>query len=106
MFVASIVVDAINQGGGEKRPQATVTIVDDQGSLVGSATVSATVSGAFIGDDNDMVSGDTAAGSGSVLFVSGDTKKGRIQFTFCVDNVEHALLEYDSNSNVNDCVSY
>jgi hypothetical protein len=99
MHVDSIVVGTRNAGGGNKYAQATVTIVDDQGNPVGSATVD----GTFSGDVSGSQSGATA-GDGTVLLEEGP-KKGRLNFTFCVDDVTHGTLTYDSGANVQTCAS-
>jgi len=99
MHVASITVGTRNAGGGQKYARATVTLVDDQGNPVGSATVTGTFSGDVSGTD----SGATG-GSGSVTLETGPTK-GRLNFTFCVDSVSHSTLTYDAGANAQTCVS-
>jgi monoamine oxidase len=102
MSVASILAKVIGEGGGNKRPRATVSIVDDQGNPVGSATVT----GTFTGDAADP--SETAGitnGSGTAVLNSDDSKKGRVKFTFCVTDVEHATLTYQSVDNAVDCAS-
>jgi len=89
MSVASILVDAINSGGGRKRAQATVSIVDDQGNQVANATVT----GDFRGDFNEPGLSQDTDGSGAALFTGSDTKKGRTTFEFCVTGVTHDTLD-------------
>jgi len=100
VHVESIVAGTQNAGQGSKRGTATVTLADDLGNPVGSATVA----GTFSGDFSEGASGDTGAG-GSVTLVTSGTKKGAISFTFCVDDVTHASLAYDSGANVVTCGS-
>jgi hypothetical protein len=99
MHVASITVGTRNAGGGQKYAQATVTIVDDQGNPVGSATVTGTFSGDVSGS-----AGGATGGGGSVTLEAGP-KKGRLSFTFCVDSVSHSTLTYDAGANAQTCVS-
>lgn len=99
MHVDSIVVAKQNEGGGSKSAVATVTIVDETGAAVGNATVS----GEFTGDVTDTDSGVTA-GDGTVTLQSNPTS-GRLKFTFCVTDVTHASLTYDSSANVETCDS-
>ncbi|MGA9572956.1 MAG: PKD domain-containing protein [Lysobacterales bacterium] len=93
MSVASVFVDTVNAGGGNKSPRATVVIQDDQGNPVGSVQVS----GDFQGDVTGSDSG-TTNGSGSVVLTSPDSKKGKVKFTFCVSDVSgSAALTWDGN---------
>jgi hypothetical protein len=101
MSVASILPKVIGEGGGNKRPQATVNIVDDQGNPAGSATVT----GEFIGNAADPSESEVTNGSGTAVLNSDNTKKGKVKFTFCVTNVEHASLSYEPGDNAVDCAS-
>jgi len=65
MSVASILAEVISEGGGNKRPWATVSIVDDQGNPVGSAEVT----GVFSGD---------ATGPSGSEFTDGNGRTGRL----------------------------
>ena len=100
VHVESVVAGTQNAGQGSKRGTATVTLADDQGNPVGSATVS----GTFTGDYAEGASGDTDA-SGSVTLVTTGTKKGNISFTFCVDDVTHGTLAYAPGDNEVTCAS-
>jgi hypothetical protein len=80
--------------------KANVTIFDDEGSPVEGATVT----GTFSGDVSGTVSGVTDA-SGEVL-LSITIKATVTTFTFCVDNVTHASLEYNPAANVETCDTY
>ncbi len=100
VHVQSVVAGTENVGQGFKRGTATVTLADDQGNAVGSATVT----GTFSGDFSETASGDTA-GDGTVTLVTSGTKKGGVSFTFCVDDVSHGTLTYDPAANVQTCGS-
>jgi hypothetical protein len=80
--------------------KAVVTIFDDEGNPVEGATVY----GTFSGDASGSVSGVTDA-SGEVL-LSVLIKSTVTTFTFCVDNVTHATLDYNSSANVETCDTY
>ncbi len=98
MSIDSIVVDTVNGGGGNKSPRATVTIVDDQGGLVGSALVT----GNFTGDAAASGVSSTTDSNGVATLESPNSKKGRVSFTFCVTNVSGSLT-WD---NVAACANY
>jgi beta-glucanase (GH16 family) len=100
VHVASIAVGTQSAGQGNKRGTATVTLEDDQGSPVGSATVSGTFTGSFA----ESAMGVTAA-NGAVTLTTVGTRKGGVSFTFCVDDVSHGTLVYDPVSNVQTCAS-
>jgi hypothetical protein len=101
MSVASILAQVIGEGGGQKRPRATVTIIDNQGDPAGSATVT----GEFTGSAADPSESELTNGSGMAVLNSDSTKKGKVKFTFCVTNVTHASLTYQSGDNAVDCAS-
>jgi PKD repeat protein len=91
LTVANIFLDTLNQGGGNKSPRATVTITDDLGNAVGSVDVA----GQFTGDGDGSDSGTTGAG-GTVVLTSPNTKKGKVNFTFCVTSVsDSGSLSWD-----------
>ena len=100
VHVASVTLGTQSAGQGNKRGTATVTLVDDQGAAVAGATVD----GTFSGDFNESASGVTDA-SGSVTLTTNGTKKGGVTLSFCVDDVSHGTLTYDSASNVVTCGS-
>jgi PKD repeat protein len=87
MSIGSIVVDTLNRGGGSKSPRASVTIVDDQGGLVGSALVT----GDFTGDAAAPGVSSTTNANGVATLESPNTKKGKVSFTFCVKDVNGSL---------------
>jgi PKD repeat protein len=101
MSVSAIVVDTVNHGGGSKSPRAFVTIRDDQGNTV----VGVTVRGDFTEDVGDSgVTGITGS-DGVAELVSGNQKKGKVKFTFCVDDVTGGALGYESGDNLISCAS-
>jgi hypothetical protein len=101
MHVHSIVV-SLKAAGPNNTCKAVVTIVDENGSPVEGATVT----GTFSGDASGTESGVTGA-DGEVLLSVLVVGKGAVStFTFCVDNVTHASLEYDAGANVEDCDTY
>ena len=99
LHVGSIVLSTRNVSGGNKYARATVTIVDAGGSPVSGATVTGTFSGNFTGTTSAVTNGSGVA----VLEVG--PKKGSTSFTFCVDNVTHSTLPYDSGANAETCDS-
>lgn len=94
MEVSSIIVDTLNTGGGNKSPRATVTIQDDQGNPVGGVIVDGTFTG-----DGAGTGSDTSNGAGSAVLVSSGSKKGRVNFTFCVTNVSGGSLTWTDSPN-------
>ena len=101
MSVASILAQVIGEGGGQKRPRATVTIIDNQGNPAGSATVT----GVFTGNATGPSGSELTNGSGVAVFNSDSTKKGKVKFEFCVTGVTHTTLNYEPGDNVVDCAS-
>ena len=96
--VDSILVTAVNQGGGLKKGRADVSIVDDLGDPVADALVLGSFSGGLT--ETLLVSTDS---QGQAVFITSDSKKGSLPLTFCVDDVTHASLNYASESNVETC---
>lgn len=101
MSVASIAVGTVNIARGNKAGQATVTILDDQGSAVSGATVA----GTFSGDYSESTSAVTGS-DGVATLQTTSTARGAISFTFCVDNVTDASLSYDDTANAQTCASF
>jgi hypothetical protein len=99
VHVASIVPGVVNAGKGEKHAAVVVTIQDDTGSPVAGASVT----GTFTGDIVETVSGTTGAG-GTISLVTAGTKKGKLNFTFCVTGVA-AALPYAPGDDVETCDS-
>jgi hypothetical protein len=97
-LVSSIVVTAVNQGGGSKRGRADVWIVDELGSPVADALVTGTFTGGLA--ETLAVVTD---GQGWARFDTSASRKGNLQLTFCVEDVSHAGLNYAPSSNVETC---
>lgn len=100
LHVNSIVTGTDSAGKGKKLGTATVVIIDDLGNPVSGATVN----GTFAGSYNEQVSGVTDA-NGQVELQTLATQQGSVAFDFCVDDVMHATLSYNSLSNVVSCGS-
>ncbi|MFT4539391.1 MAG: hypothetical protein ACI841_001495 [Planctomycetota bacterium] len=96
--VASITTSTVNLGQGRKSARAVIVIRDDLGNAVSGKTVSCTVTG----DLNESLSGVTGS-DGSVTLTTVGWKKGRLRFTFCVDDVTGTGLPYDANDNAVTC---
>ncbi len=99
MSVASIVAVTIGEGKGQKHPQATVNIVNDKGKPVRGATVT----GDFIGHAASSDISGATNGFGNAVLDSTATKKGKVNFKFCVTNVSHTTLNYSSGDNAETC---
>lgn len=102
MHVLSIVLTTLDQGGGFKKAQATVTIVDNSNSSVPGARVT----GNFIGDINEEDEKEVAAttnDSGQADFTTTNPVHGRLKFNFCVDDVALVGYTYDSSTDVETC---
>jgi hypothetical protein len=99
MHIDSIVPGS--QGGGpNKRATAAITIVDETGTGVEGANVTAT----FTGTHNETVTATTDA-TGVAQLVT--TAKGRdVAFDVCVDDVAKASSTYDSAANVETCDTF
>lgn len=98
MSVTSIVTGTANAGGGNKFGLATVTIMDNLGNPVSNATVTGTFSGSY----NETRSGVTGT-NGSVDILTVAKLKGTVTVNFCVTNVTHSTLSYNSSQNTITC---
>jgi hypothetical protein len=87
----------VNAGGGNKKGQAVVVILDNLGQPISGADVTGQFSGAF----NESGMGTTIL-DGSTVIVTGGTVKGNPSFGFCVTGVS-ASLPYDSGQNALTC---
>ncbi|MHC4791326.1 MAG: hypothetical protein ACYS8Y_07800 [Planctomycetota bacterium] len=96
--VDSIVCSTVGVGKGFKIGRATVTILDE----CGDPAVGYTVTGTFTGDLNETQSGDTDSSGVAVIDTVG-SKKGKVNFQFCVDSVTGGSLPYDDTQNVETC---
>ncbi len=100
MHVESVTVTTVDVGQGNKKGRAEVVIYDNCGGPVADATVY----GTFSGDISESGSGVTDSTGTAVIETTG-TARGGVSITFCVDDVTHASLSYDSNANVETCDS-
>ncbi len=98
MFIQSNTTGTASASKGAKYGTAIVVITDNLGNPVNGAGVDGTFSGSF----TENVSGTTIT-DGSVNFITSSTAKGGVVVNFCVDNVSHPTLTYDSNQNIVTC---
>ncbi len=98
MHVDSIVVSTVNTGGGRKIGRATVAVVNATGAGVAQAEVI----GMFFGDLNEVVTASTNA-SGIAILDTTASARGGVKITFCVIDVSHPTLTYQSEDNVEEC---
>ena len=90
--VASIVLDTVSVGRGQKAGQATIVVSDDLGNPVEGALVNGDFSGDFSGEVID-VGTDI---DGIVTVQSDDTVANKVKnpaLTFCVTSVTHSTLQ-------------
>lgn len=88
------ITQTITKKGANYYSTAVITIKDEDGGLVSDATVYITWSGVVGGSD----SGTTQ--NGTVTFTSAKAKKQTGPFTITVDNVTHAVHNYNPDLNV------
>lgn len=98
MSVASIVTGTVSAGAGSKQGTATITIRDNLGNPVSNATVTGTFSGSF----SETKTGVTGS-NGSVTLTTTGKLKGTLTVNFCVTNVSHGSLTYNSAANTITC---
>lgn len=98
MHVASIITSTVSAGQGNKKGVATVTVADNNGTPVNGATVTGTFSGSY----NETASAVTNS-SGVAELVTTATAKGGVTVNFCVDNLDHTSLTYNSGTNTITC---
>ncbi len=84
-------------GGPNKRAQAAVVILDENGGAVEGASVT----GTFTGSHNQTVTAQTDA-SGTALLVT-STRNRTVAFNVCVDDVVKAGMTYDPAANAETC---
>ena len=101
MYVYSIVCTRVTAGGNTRRGRASVTIYDDTDSPVENAYVT----GSFSGDFFDETQSEYTNSLGVAVLIT-DEAATAPTFTFCVDDVTHATLTYDPNSNIETCDGY
>ena len=100
MHIDSIAVTIVYVNPVSNKARATVVVKDNLGAAVSGATVT----GAFSGGVTGTASAVTDASGTAVL--DSASKKGLTSATFCVSNVTHSSLTYDSGANVETCDSY
>ncbi len=93
--VASVATSTVSAGAGKKRGRATVTVQDEFGGPVASATVTGNFSGTF---NETGRTGVTAANGVAIIDTLG-TASGSVTVNFCVSNISHATLTYDPAAN-------
>lgn len=101
LHVDSVVLKTVGAGKGAKKGRASVTIRDNLGNPVPSAGVT----GTFSGDFNETLTA-TTDGNGVATFTTMNSARGGVSFTFCVDDVVHGTLVYDSADNVETCGNF
>ena len=82
-----------------KYGQVKITIFDDCGVPVSNASVT----GTFTGDFNETITEATDTNGIAVITTTVYAKKP--SFSFCVDDVYHSNLTYDSSENIDTCGS-
>ena len=98
MHVAAISLSTVNAPKNVRRGRAEVVIVNFSGAPVANADVT----GRFTGSYNQLATIRTDS-AGRAIFLTSDTRKGSVSFTFCVENVIHPTLTYDPTANVERC---
>tara|TARA_R100000935_G_C2832973_1_gene166285 strand:+ start:74 stop:2554 length:2481 start_codon:yes stop_codon:yes gene_type:complete len=99
-YVSSIITGTADAGKGTKYGKATVTILNNLGQPVANATVSGTFSGSFSYQGSAITASD-----GKAIIQTPVSAKGTLTVEFCVNNVVHSTLSYDSGSNVISCTN-
>lgn len=100
LHVASIVTGTQSAAQGKKKGKATVIIENNLNLPAAQATVTGTFSGTF----SESVNGVTDS-NGVVTFTTTGSIKGTPVVNFCVDQVTHATLSYNSGENEVTCAS-
>lgn len=93
VHVQSVILNTQNASRGNKFGEASVRIVNDQGSPVAGAQVS----GSFTGDFNETPSPATTNESGEVVFLTSSSAKSP-NFDFCISNVSYSLPYTPANN--------
>lgn len=98
MHVADIQANRVNQGGGQSKAEAVVTVVDAQGAPVSGALVTVAFTGAIV----ETRSGTTDV-NGVVTILTNGSAGNPAKTTACVDDINHSSLTYNPENNVADC---
>ena len=99
LHIESIIAETAPAIRNRKYGKVTVTIYDDCGGPVSNASVT----GTFTGSYTEQITGTTASDGTVVITTSTYAKKP--SYIFCVDDVSHSSLTYDSSGNVETCKS-
>lgn len=99
--VESIVCGTVSCAPPNVNGQVTVTIYDNCGNPV----VNALVDGTFTGDFSETFYDVATDANGQAVFTTAGCIK-KPGYTFCVDDVTHGTLPYDSADNLETCDSY
>ena len=94
-------VTVVTGNGPNKRGQATITVTDNCGNPVASATVTGSFSGTFTENGRTAVTGANGVATITTTGKSG----GSPSVTFCVSNITKSGLTYTPSSNVVTCDS-
>ncbi|SDB65476.1 Por secretion system C-terminal sorting domain-containing protein [Flavobacteriaceae bacterium MAR_2010_188] len=100
MYVSSIVTGTASAAKGSKYGTASVTILNNLGNPVSNATVTGTFSGTFSEQRSALTNSN-----GVASFITSASAKGTLVVNFCVGNVAHASLTYNSANNTITCVN-
>jgi endoglucanase len=92
-------VTAVTGNGKNKRGQATITVRDNCGNPVASATVTGNFSGTFNENGRTGVTG----ANGVVTITTNGKTGGNPAVTFCVSNIAKSGLTYNPSANVVTC---
>lgn len=92
---------SVRARGPWRNGEALVTVFDGDGNPVSGATVT----GTFSGDVSGTVTSEATAGNGVAFLESDRARQNSISFTFCVDSISAAGLDYDADGNATTCVS-
>jgi hypothetical protein len=83
MHVEAILLDTVNTGQGWKQGTAEVTVFDNLGNPVDGVDVA----GTFVDNVTGSTTGTTGGSGAALLTSTGVPKKGKVNFTFCVDTI-------------------
>lgn len=95
VHVESIEASLVKVEQGNKVGRATVVIYDNCGTAVSGAAVT----GTFAGDFNEIGSASTTS-TGVAVIETQNSLKGKVEFSFCVENVVVEGLEYDTSNSI------
>jgi hypothetical protein len=102
MHVEAILLDTVNTGQGWKQGTAEVTVFDNLGNPVDGVDVA----GTFVVDVTGSTAGTTGASGVALLTSTGVPQKGKVNFTFCVDDITGGTLPYVVDENTLTCADF